>query len=169
MHRPVQPRTVFHYGDSLTVGTALYLSRFLPGWTIRESASISRHVDEGPAAVRALGPALPRVLVISLGANDNPAAVSQFVTDIRRVVAAAGSRRCVIWSTVVRPPYNGVSYNGYNNALRREAKRLPNLIVFDWQALAKAHPGWFGSDGVHPTATGYRARAAAVAKLVKSC
>ena len=163
------PRTVLHYGDSLTVGTGLYLPAFLPGWSITQSASVSRHADEGPQAVRSLSSTLPRVLVISLGANDDPGAVSAFAADVRRVVSAAGRNRCVIWSTVVRPPYNGVSYEGYNRVLRRAALTFANFRVFEWQALARAHPGWFGSDGVHPTADGYRARAAALAKLVKSC
>jgi lysophospholipase L1-like esterase len=163
------PRTVLHYGDSLTVGTGVYLSSFLPGWSIIESASISRHADEGPGAVRSLSSSLPRVLVISLGANDDPGAVAAFAADVRHIATTAGDGRCVIWSTVVRPPYNGVSYEGYNRVLRRTALKYANFRVFDWQALARTHPRWFGSDGVHPTAAGYRARAAAVARLVKSC
>lgn len=162
-------RTVLHYGDSLTVGTGIYLPSFLPGWSINESASISRHADEGPAAVRSLSSSLPRVLVISLGANDDPGAVEAFAADVRRIATTAGRGRCVIWSTVVRPPYNGVSYEGYNRVLRRAPMRYANFHVFDWQALARKHPRWFGSDAVHPSLDGYRARAAALAKLVKSC
>jgi lysophospholipase L1-like esterase len=119
--------------------------------------------------VRSLSSSLPRVLVISLGTNDDPSAVAAFAADVRRIAATAGRSRCVIWSTVVRPPYNGISYEGYNGVLRRAAVRYANFRIFDWQALAKAHPIWFGSDGVHPTAAGYRARAAALATLVKSC
>jgi len=163
------PRTVLHYGDSLTVGTGAYLPSFLPGWSITQSASISRHADEGPGAVRLLSSSLPRVLVISLGANDDPGAVAAFAADVQRISTTAGRGRCVIWSTVVRPPYNGVSYEGYNLVLRRAALTFANFRVFDWQALAKTHPRWFGSDGVHPTAEGYRARAAALARLVRSC
>ena len=163
------PRTVLHYGDSLTVGTGVYLSSFLPGWSITQSASISRHTDEGPRAVRVLSSTLPRVLVISLGANDDPGAVAAFAADVGRITTTAGNGRCVIWSTVVRPPYNGVSYEGYNRVLLRAAAKYANFRVFDWQALAKTHPRWFGSDGVHPTAEGYRARAAALARLVRSC
>ena len=163
------PRTVLHYGDSLTVGTGVYLRSFLPGWSITQSASISRHADEGPGAVRLLSSSLPRVLVISLGANDDPGAVAAFAADVRRISTTAGRGRCVIWSTVVRPPYNGVSYEGYNLVLRRAAVTFANFRVFDWQALAKTHPRWFGSDGVHPAAEGYRARAAALARLVRSC
>ena len=162
-------QTVLHYGDSLTVGTGVYLPSFLPGWAITQSASISRHADEGPRAVRLLSSSLPRVLVISLGANDDPGAVVAFAADVRHIATTAGGGRCVIWSTVVRPPYKGVSYEGYNRVLVRAATKYANFRVFDWQALAKKHPWWFGSDGVHPTAKGYRARAAALARLVKSC
>ena len=163
------PRTVLHYGDSLTVGTGAYLSSFLPGWSITQSAGISRHTDEGPRAISVLSSTLPRVLVISLGANDDPGAVAAFAADVRRITTSAGYGRCVIWSTVVRPPYNGVSYEGYNRVLFRAATKYANFRVFDWQALAKMHPRWFGSDGVHPVAAGYRARAAALARLVRSC
>jgi hypothetical protein len=163
------PRTVLHYGDSLTVGTNVYLSSFLPGWSITESASIGRHADEAPGAVRSLSSSLPRVLVISLGANDDPGAVTAFASDVRRIAATAGRGRCVIWSTVNRPPYHGVSYDGYNRVLQRAATVNANFRVFDWQALAAAHPSWFGQDGVHPNAAGYQARAAALARLVRSC
>lgn len=166
---PASPRTVLHYGDSLTVGTGAYLPLFLPGWSIRESAGINRHADEGPADVRSLSSSLPRVLVISLGANDDPGAVEKFAADVRRIATTAGRNRCVIWSTVVRPPYNGVSYEGYNRVLRSAPARFANFHVFDWQALARKHPRWFGSDAVHPGPDGYRARAAALARLIRSC
>jgi hypothetical protein len=163
------PRSVLHYGDSLAVGTGIYLPSFLPGWSIAQSTGVSRHADDGPSAVRSLRSSLPRVIVISLGTNDDPRAVTAFARDVREIVRLAGPSRCVIWSSVVRPPYDGVSYAGYNDVLRRAAVRYASLRVFDWGTMAHRHPEWFGSDGVHPTATGYRVRAAAEAKLVKSC
>ena len=39
---PAHRATVLHYGDSLTVGTGLFLPAFLPGWSITQSASVSR-------------------------------------------------------------------------------------------------------------------------------
>jgi len=162
-------RTLLHYGDSLSVGTGAYLGRFLPGWTVRESSGVSLHADEGPPALRALQDRLPRVIVISLGTNDDPGDASRFAGYVRDIVRIAGPRRCVIWSTIVRPPYHGVSYDDYNAVLRRAARAHPTLRLFDWERLARTHPQWFGPDGVHPTATGYRARAAALAKLVTRC
>jgi lysophospholipase L1-like esterase len=117
-------RTLLVYGDSLVVGTGLFLPATLAGWPVRT---------------------------------------------VRDVVRIAGPRGCVIWSTIARPPYDGVSYDGYNRALRRIARARPSLRVFDWQALSRDNPQWFGSDGVHPSAAGYRARATALARLVKTC
>ena len=162
-------RNVLSYGDSLSVGTDLYLGGYLHGWNVRSSASISRHASDVPAALRSLGPALPRVIVVSAGTNDDPGRVSGFARVVRDTLAVAGPKRCVVWSTIVRPPYAGVSYDGYNRALAAIARHRANLRVFDWVAMAHAHPSWFGSDGVHPTATGYRVRAAAIARLVRGC
>jgi lysophospholipase L1-like esterase len=109
------------------------------------------------------------VIVVSAGTNDDPGRVSGFARIVRQTLAVAGPTRCVVWSTIVRPPYRGVSYSGYNRVLEGIARNRANLRVFDWVSMARAHPAWFGADGVHPTATGYRARAAAIARLVRGC
>jgi len=162
-------RNVLSYGDSLSVGTDLFLGGYLRGWRLRSSASISRHADEVPGALRAYGRSLPHVVVVSAGTNDDPGRVSGFARIVRQTLGIAGPSRCVVWSTIVRPPYQGVSYAGYNRALEAIAGNHANLRVFDWAAMARAHPSWFGSDGVHPTAIGYRVRAAAIARLVRGC
>jgi len=162
-------RNVLSYGDSLSVGTNLYLGKYLRGWNVRSVAGISTHADEVPGALRGFGTALPRVVVVSAGTNDDPGRVSSFARIVRETLEVAGPKRCVVWSTIVRPPYAGVSYSGYNRALATIARRDDNLRVFDWVKMAGAHSSWFGSDGVHPTASGYRVRAAAIARLVRSC
>ena len=161
--------SVLSYGDSLSVGTDLFLGRYLAGWRVRSSASISRHAEDVPGALRGFGSALPRVIVVSAGTNDDPGRVSGFARIVRETLAIAGPSRCVVWSAIVRPPYQGVSYTGYNRTLETIAGHHGNLRVFDWVAMARANPSWFGPDGVHPTATGYRARAAAIAHLVRTC
>lgn len=166
---PASGRTVLLYGDSLAVGTGRFLHGFLSGWSVQESVGVSRHTSEAPSDLRSYGEALPHVVVISLGANDSPSATSWFARQVRGVVRLAGPARCVIWSTVSRPPYEGVSYSGINETLRRLDRRYRNLHVFDWAQLAEEHPGWFGKDGVHPSMAGYRARAAAIAKLARNC
>ena len=167
--RAAGSRDVLSYGDSLSVGTNLYLGRYLHGWNLRSLGAISTHADEVPGTLRGFGSALPRVVVVSAGTNDDPGRVSGFARVVRETLSIAGPQRCVVWSTIVRPPYAGVSYAGYNRALATIARHSGNLRVFDWVKMAEAHRSWFGSDGVHPTATGYRARAAAIARLVRSC
>jgi hypothetical protein len=164
-----QSRTVFVDGDSLALGTALFLSKDLPGWTVRQSVAVSRHAYDGVTPIKARGPALERVVIVDLGTNDDPSRVSVFSRSVRRVVEAAGSSRCVIWPTVNRPPYHGISWEGFNRTLRSLARTYDNLHVFEWAAMARAHPQWFGADRVHPTFAGYRARAAGLARLVKAC
>jgi len=163
------PHMVYFDGDSLAVGTSWYLSAFLPGWTLRETAEVSRHASQGVLAVESRGKLLERVVVLDLGTNDDPSAVARFRRYVKDVLRAAGPSRCVIWSTINRPPYNGVSYDGYNAVLASLDRANANLRVFDWAGMAKTHPQWFGSDGVHPTNTGYRQRAAALARLIKRC
>jgi GDSL-like Lipase/Acylhydrolase family len=162
-------RTVLNYGDSLAIGTDLYLDAYLRGWSVRSETEISRHATDVPSALRGLGPVLPRVIVVSAGTNDDPGALSRFAQAVRETLAVAGPTRCVVWSTIVRPPYQGVSYAGYNHVLRSAARRHASLRVLDWAAMARTHPRWFGRDGVHPSMAGYRARAAATARLVQGC
>jgi hypothetical protein len=164
-------RTLYIDGDSLSVGTGWYLSTYLPGWTLRGTVAVSRHAYQGVYSVeaRAREGLLEHVVVVDLGTNDDPSAVSSFRDYVREVVRVAGPSRCVVWSTINRPPYNGVSYSGYNDVLTVLDARYRNLHVFDWAGLARAHPEWFGPDGVHPTMAGYKARAAGLARVIKSC
>jgi hypothetical protein len=162
-------KRAFVNGDSLAVGTQPYLPGLLGGWRVRQSNKVSRHAPEGPAILRRLGRSLPRVLVISLGTNDDPNMVDAFRDAIDDTLDVAGPRRCVVWINIVRPAVAGASYAGYNRALTDEAGKRENLRVVNWARMAKRHPEWFGSDGVHPDATGYQARAAAIARAVKRC
>lgn len=168
-HLPHRARTLLVVGDSLAVGTEPFLPGLLRGWRIRQTASISRHAPEGVSLLRAYGRGLPRVVFLSLGTNDDPRARGAFRHQIRRALRIIGRHRCLVWANVVRPPYAGASYRGYNVAIGEEARAHVNMLAFDWHRMARRHPGWFGPDGVHPTATGYRVRARAIARLVRSC
>jgi lysophospholipase L1-like esterase len=162
-------RALLNYGDSLAVGTGLFIRPLLAGWSVHDDASVGRHADEADADLRGYGSSLPRVIAVSLGANDRPGRRSSFRRHVLDVLDIAGPDRCVIWSTIVRPPYRGVSYAGLNTVLRDLDRRSEVLRVFDWEALARTHPAWFVRDGVHPTMTGYRTRAEEIARLARSC
>ena len=156
-------------GDSLAVGTRPYIGHELSGWRVTHSVAVSRHASEGAAVMRSYGRALPRVIHVSLGTNDDPRQVSSFRSAIRAVMDAAGLRRCVVWTNIIRPPVAGASYAGYNRALAREARARDNLRMVDWARLVRENPGWLADDGVHVSADGYRARARAVARSVRRC
>ena len=156
-------------GDSLAEGTRPYVPRELPGWRVTQSTAVSRHAHEGDDVLRRYGSRLPRVIHVSLGTNDDPSDVDGFRASIADVMKVAGRARCVVWANIVRPPYRGVSYRGYNRALSEEASRRDNLRVLNWVRMVRAHPEWLADDGVHVSAAGYRARAKAVARLVRGC
>jgi lysophospholipase L1-like esterase len=160
---------LFVNGDSLAVGTQPYFPGALPGWSIRTSASISRHAFEGAGVLRAQGSSLARVVFVSLGTNDDPRNVGSFRSSVRSIMSVAGPERCVVWSTIVRPAVAGASYAGYNRVLKAEAAARPNLRVFRWRALLSRHPEWLGPDGVHVTGVGYKVRAREIAKKITAC
>jgi lysophospholipase L1-like esterase len=162
-------KRLFVVGDSLAVGTKPYLPRFLHGWRTRTSVSISKHAPEGAAELARRGHSLPPVVVASLGTNDDPHATGSFEAAVRKSLRAAGKHGCIVWPNIVRPAVSGATYAGFNNVLVRLAATHDNLRVVDWAAMAAHNRGWFGDDGVHPDATGYIARARAIAKQVRRC
>lgn len=164
----IRERTVFALGDSLGEGTRPYLPRALSRWKVEQSVSISRHAPEGVSILRNRGSLAP-VIVFALGTNDSPAAVSSFRNAIASTLELAGETRCVVVPTIVRPPVGGTSYAGYNNAIADLARSHPSMRVVDWTGLVSSNRGWLAGDGVHVSASGYMARARAIAKQVEHC
>jgi lysophospholipase L1-like esterase len=161
-----RPR-VLVIGDSLAVGTKPYLPRELHNWHVRQSTRLSRNVPQGVAILRRVKrPA--DVIVISLGTNDDPHLVSRFRDGVRSILNLAGEKRCVVWPNIVRPPVGGASYAAFNRILTHLDHR-PNLRVLDWVDMVRHNHQWLGEDGVHVTATGYMARARAIAREVRAC
>ena len=164
----VRERAVFAVGDSLGEGTKPYLPGALRGWSVSQSVAISRFLADGVAIVRSRG-GLPGAVVFALGTNDDPHNVSSFSGAVQTVLQIAGKTRCVVVPNIVRPPVGGASYAGFNNALAALARHHDNLRVVDWAGLVAANRGWLAGDGVHVNATGYMARARAIAEQVERC
>ena len=83
---------VLNFGDSLGVGTgstSATISRAGPSGTRRRSGL---HAADVPGALRSLGAALPRVIVVSAGTNDDPGAISRFARTVRRASPSPGAR-----------------------------------------------------------------------------
>jgi hypothetical protein len=162
-------RSLLVVGDSLAEGTRPYIPKELPGWHVRQSTKVSRHASEGDDIMRRYGDRLPRVIHASIGTNDDPRDVDGFRAAIQAVMKVAGDGRCVVWANIVRPPYAGVSYGGYNRTLADQDTRRDNLLVLNWKRMVHRHPEWLAGDGVHVSAEGYAARAHATARLVRRC
>lgn len=162
-------RSLLVNGDSLAEGTRPYIPRELPDWRVRQSTKVSRHASEGAQVMRRYGRSLARVIHVSLGTNDDPSQPDAFRAALAEVMEVAGEGRCVVWANIVRPPYRRVSYRAYNRVLAEEDEARDNLLVLNWVRMVRRHPRWLADDGVHVSAAGYAARAAAVARLVRRC
>ena len=84
-----------------------------------------------------MGSALPAVVAISLGTNDDPRNAGAFRSAIEQTLAVAGPGRCVVWATIQRPPVAGTAYTAFNTILRAEGRLHPNLRVVRWRRLAR--------------------------------
>ncbi len=72
------------------------------------------------------------------------------VVGIDRVMRAARAEGAdgVVWVTLREHGRYASLYRGTNLAIRKAAKRWPQLLVADWNAYSAGRP-WFGSDGLH--------------------
>jgi hypothetical protein len=160
--------SLLHVGDSLAVGSDPPLRQLLPGWSITTDALKSRPTAAGVAIIDSRS-SLPDSLVVELGTNDSPDQSARFAGYVRHVLQLAGPDRCVVWVNIHRPPYNGVSYAGFNRALDQIAATSSNLAVIDWNGMVNAGQAQVAGDDVHPTAAGYESRATAIAQALQGC
>jgi lysophospholipase L1-like esterase len=153
-------------GDSLNVGIEPYLGAALPHWKIVANDRVGRTTPEGIAELDARRLPLSSFVVVSLGTNDPPDAVSAFRADVARVLKRVGPDRCVIWATIWR---DGAPGEAFNAVLREAARRSPRVRLVDWAGMVQEHPEWLAPDGLHGNETGYQERARAIAEAVRGC
>ncbi|MGL6279944.1 MAG: SGNH/GDSL hydrolase family protein, partial [Gaiella sp.] len=149
-------------GDSLSVGTLDYLDTALPGWSVRSDSVVGRRTADGLAALERLGGREP--VVISLGTNDPAGAAETFRADVERALRLAGGR-CVIWATIWRA---GGPDAAFNDVLEQAAES-GRLQLLRWDEMLQRDPALLAPDGIHGSPSGYAARAAEVARLVRAC
>ena len=120
---------------------------------------------------RAFEPA-PEVVAFSLFTNDDPRNIRSLVQAVRESLDVERGAACAVWATVVRPRVAGRSYSPVNRRLARLA-RAPELsgrlVVVPWARRVRRHPYWMGPDRVHPTPSGYQARARLYARAIRRC
>jgi hypothetical protein len=138
-------------GDSVMIDAASALRRALPGVTI--DAAVNRSALPGPALLLAFAHSgrLGSSIVIDLGTNGGMSA-----SVIDEMLQIASGRRVVM----VTNHCNYCSWTSAGNVIVRSACiEQRDCFVADWDALARAHPTWFASDGVHMPIGGTGARA----------
>jgi len=153
-------------GDSLALGSAPYLHTAFRPATVTQDLREGRGTAEG-ARIAAEHPGIG-IIVASLGTNDDPR--TQIFRPAADALVRSAEGRCLVWATVHRPgDVDGVGWSNINAIIRSEATAHTNVVVVDWAAEQAAHPSWVEGDGVHLTAAGYQARAAALASGVTRC
>jgi hypothetical protein len=100
-------------------------------------------------AVQAYGRSLGKVLIVKVGYNESAAGYGKGIDQVMRAALADGAAG-VVWVTLKE---TRDTYHWTNVAIKQAQKRWPQLIVADWNAYSAGKP-WFGSDGLHLSATG---------------
>lgn len=153
----VRPERWYHsYHPPLAIGDSTMLLA-LPQLS-REEFSANAHgcrqYPEALALLRGLvsARALPRVVVIALGANGE-------ITDgdVLQALHILGPGRLLVLLT---PRELGGGAGADAALVRTEGRRHPQrVLVLDWVAYSAGHPEWFEGDGLHLTPAGSTALA----------
>jgi hypothetical protein len=109
------------------------------------------------SAVKSYGTGLGQVLVVDVGYNDSSSGYAQGIDKIVRAALSQGARG-VVWVTLREAGGYASDYKSINAEIKSAARRWPELTVADWDAYSAGKP-WFGTDGLHLTASGATALA----------
>jgi hypothetical protein len=134
------PAGPYAIGDSVMLGAK---SQLLARGFYAVNAVQSRQASAGPALLRTRAARLPRFVVIHLGTNGTyPLSVCHQMID------AVGPGRQVFLVTIHVPRRWQDADNG---VIRTCAASYPDghVHVVDWNAAARAHPGWLYADHTH--------------------
>jgi hypothetical protein len=150
-------------GDSLCVGARDHggqMSAQLRAarWEPTYACEIGRGITWGTDQVRKMA-SVPRTVVVALGTNGGEGEwnVDAKLGALRSALFARGARQ-LVWVDYAN---RAGGYEDKNRVLSSFAARQGDLVV-RWSEQAAAHPQWFSSDGLHYTADGQRAWAAAI-------
>jgi lysophospholipase L1-like esterase len=130
------------------------------GWpTARVRGLVEEAVDEGAVGLAIV--AGVNDVAWSLHQPDEAAAVEAVAADVRAVLDASRSARCVVWPTVAPGPPSATRANRVvavvNGVLRDAARTRPGVVVPEWGTRLRARPDWLGPDGLHLSAAGEEA------------
>lgn len=161
-------------GDSVTLGTAPWLADDLAtrGWgPVRFHSSVGTRIADD-RDFHALSTVRrwrtegfdPRHVIIGLGQNDvgfTQLDVAGAKVLIERMLDELGPNTEVLWVNITHFWHEWAQ--AWNQALDEVAAVRANLVIYDWAAVAAAHPEWVEGDNIHANAAGYRQRSRLVA------
>lgn len=101
------------------------------------------------STVKSYGSDLGDVLIVDVGYNDYS---GTYRDDMQAIIKQADQQgvKGIVWVTMRQARS---SYDWTNHVIHSEARRYPNVVVADWNALSTGKP-WFGPDGLHLTDSG---------------
>ena len=138
------PTTVV--GDSVLAAMAPALAAHFP--LVEIDAVTSRQPAGVLAALGAIGAAGRLGQVVVMGAGTNGAIAER---QLRAMLELTAGARLVI----VLNDHVDRAWAARNNALiAAVVPEYPNAVVFDWDAIASAHPEWLWADRIHPRPAG---------------
>jgi lysophospholipase L1-like esterase len=106
---------------------------------------------------------------MSLGTNDDPHAVGTFRSAVRSTIHLARPPSLRGLAQHRAPASGRGELRRHNQVLAQENRRHRNMRVVKWTRIVSDHSLSLSTDGVHPTADGYKVRARAIAREVRSC
>lgn len=139
--KPVVPAT-YALGDSVLIDAEGVLVHLVP--KLRVDAAVSRQFSTGLQVVAHLRTThrLTTRFVVFLGTN-GPIEPSQFVQMLHELDVC----KRIVLVTLWVPTRGWMRAN--NDLLRTGPRRSRHVVIADWTALARKHPGWFYADRVH--------------------
>ena len=139
--KPSLPAT-YALGDSVLIDAEGVLMHLVP--KLRVDAAVSRQFSAGLQIVAHLRAThrLTTRFVVFLGTN-GPIEPSQFAQMLHELDVC----KRIVLVTLWVPTRGWMRPN--NDLIRTGPKRSRHVVIADWTALARKHPGWFYSDQVH--------------------
>lgn len=128
-------------GDSVMMDYQALLEKLVPGIAVDGNVGRQWSTGEQLLAQEKAAGTLGAVVVVGLSTN-GPITAEQFDS---MMAVLSGASRVVIVNVHVGQPWQDPN----NAVLAAGVPRYKNAVLADWNAVASAHPEWFGADGTH--------------------
>lgn len=128
-------------GDSVMIDYQDDLNALVPG--IDFQAEVGRQWSTGEQILSTLRSQDQLGATVLVGLSTNGPITSQDFDTMMSILS--GASKVVFVNIHVDQPWQDPN----NQVLAEGVARYKNAVLVDWNALANANPGWFGSDGTH--------------------